>query len=159
MRVVFFSFHYQRDIWRARYIKSSWYYAETREAAGFWDGSIEENHPTFNDQEIKKLINQTLHGTSVTVVLIGQETSYRRWIKYEIKQSYLKNNALLGIYIHKLRNKYRKRDTKGNNPFEYVYDDYNQPLSDHVPIYDWFDDKGKYNIGSWIEEAARDVGR
>jgi hypothetical protein len=158
MRVAFFSFHYKQDIWRVNYVRRAWY-AKTWETAGFWDGSIEESHPTYNDNELEDLINDTLHGTSVTVVLIGKYTSDRHWVNYEIKQSYLRNNGLLGIYIHKLRNKYEEGDTKGNNPFDFVYDDYRRPLSKKVPTYDWFSDQGKYNIGSWIEDAARRVGR
>ena len=158
MRVAFFSFHYQQDIWRVNYVRGAWY-ADSWEAVGFWDGSIEETHPTYNKKQIRNLINENLYGTSVTVVLIGKKTSYREWVKYEIEQSYKRNNGLLGIYIHKLLDKNNESDSKGNNPFEYVYDENNEPLSDYVPTYDWFSDTARDNIGSWIEEAAQSVGR
>ena len=158
MRKVFFSFYYQRDIWRVNYIRRPWFYAGSFEAAGFWDGSIKETHPAY-DEEIKRLINKTLHGTSVTVVLIGQYTYDRKWVKYEIKQSYFRNNGLLGIHIHKLRDRNESRDRKGRNPFYYVNDENGIPLSEIVPVYDWFNDKGKKNIGIWIEKAAQRVGR
>lgn len=159
MRTVFFSFHYQQDIHRVRYIRSPQFYARNYELAGFWDGSIEETHPTFDRHQIKQLINGTLYGTSVTVVLIGKYTSDSRWVRYEIKQSYRRNNGLIGIYIHKLRNKHDQIDSKGENPFEYIKDVDGELLSYSVQTYDWFDDEAKHNIGNWIEEAAQEVGR
>ncbi|MHA2001119.1 MAG: TIR domain-containing protein [Promethearchaeota archaeon] len=159
MRKVFFSFHYQRDIHRVNYIRSPEYYAGGYELAGFWDGSIEETHPTYNEYEIKELINETLHGTSVTVVLIGRYTFQRPWVIYEIQQSFRRKNGLLGIYIHKLRDKKERTDNKGDNPFYYVRNDWNKPLSYSIPTYDWFDDEAKYNIGDWIEKAAQRVRR
>ena len=81
------------------------------------------------------------------------------WVLYEINQSYLRGNGLLGIYIHRLENRYGKRDTKGDNPFYYVRNHKGVPLSYLIPTYDWFADKAKYFIGDSIEEAARNVGR
>ena len=52
-----------------------------------------------NDDAIKRMIDKGLEGTSVTVVLIGKETSDRKWVRYEIKESYKKGNGLLGVYI------------------------------------------------------------
>ena len=152
MRVVFFSFHYSHDIWREYVVRNSWYYKESIEAAGFWDGSIRENYKTYNESELSDLIKKGLYGTSVTVVLICRYTSYWKWVKYEIKQSIKKGNGLLGIYIHNIKNKYGKTDRKGNNPFDYVYKD-GRKLSYLYPIYDWVYDKGKLNLGDWIEEA------
>ena len=40
-RRVFFSFHYERDIWRANVVRNSWV-TQDREAAGFWDASLWE---------------------------------------------------------------------------------------------------------------------
>ncbi|MHA1718886.1 MAG: hypothetical protein ACTSXK_05115 [Promethearchaeota archaeon] len=65
----------------------------------------------------------------------------------------------MGIYIHKLRDKFGNSDEKGNNPFDYTYDEFGNNLSNYIPTYDWFDDVGRKNIGFWIEEAAKSVGR
>ena len=40
-RRVFFSFHYERDIWRVNVVRNSWL-TKGREAAGFWDASLWE---------------------------------------------------------------------------------------------------------------------
>jgi len=38
-RRVFFSFHYEKDIWRASQVRNSWVMKPDREAAGFWDAA------------------------------------------------------------------------------------------------------------------------
>ncbi len=41
-RRTFFSFHYQNDIWRVWNVKNSWVVNGSREAYGFFDGSVIE---------------------------------------------------------------------------------------------------------------------
>ncbi len=86
-----------------------------------------------------------MHGTSVTVVLIGAQTATRKWVRYEIEYSLEKGNALLGVYIHNIKDKYEQRDKKGANPF--------QIMGINARTYDWVEDDGYNNLGSWIEEA------
>lgn len=38
-RKVFFSFHYERDVWRAAQVRNSWVTKPDRETAGFWDSA------------------------------------------------------------------------------------------------------------------------
>ena len=158
MRVVFFSFHYD-DIWRVNQIRNSWYYQESRKIAGFWDGSLRETYQTYDVKKIREIINDGLRGTSVTVVLIGKYTSYRNWVKYEIRQSFLKGNGMFGIYIHNQKDQNGKTCKKGNNPFDWVFDDQGRKLSILFPTYDWKYDDGFNNFADWIENAARDVNR
>jgi len=152
MRVVFFSFYYSQDVWRAYVVRNSWYYKGSREVSGFWDGSLRETYKTYKESEIRDLIKEGLYGTSVTVVLIGRNTSYRKWVKFEIEQSYEKGNGLLGIYIHNIKNRYGETDKEGNNPFDYIYKD-GRKLSYLYPTYEWVYDNGQKNLGDWIEEA------
>jgi len=97
-RRVFFSFHYERDIWRANVVRNSWV-TQDREAAGFWDASLWEEAKKQGDEAIKRMINRGLENTSVTAVLIRSETASREWVQYEIKRSYERLNGLLGIFI------------------------------------------------------------
>jgi hypothetical protein len=101
-------------------------------------------------------------GTSVTVVLIGAETSTRQYVGYEIKLSHNRGNGMLGIYIHNMKDVNSKTDTKGANPLanwhveregKKVY------LSDIYPTYDWVNDEGYKNLGTWIEAAAKKAGK
>jgi hypothetical protein len=80
VRRVFFSFHYERDIWRANVVRKSWV-TQDRVAAGFWDASLWQKAKKEGDQAIKRMIDNGMKGTSVTTVLIGAKTSGRRWVK------------------------------------------------------------------------------
>lgn len=102
-RRVFFSFHYEKDIWRASQVRNSWVTKPDREAAGFWDAASWEEIKKKGDEAVKRWIRDQLNGTSVTVVLIGTETSERRYVQYEIEQSWERNNGLIGVYIHNIK--------------------------------------------------------
>ena len=161
-RRVFFSFHYERDIWRASQVRNSWVTKPDREAAGFWDAAAWEEVKKKGEEAVKRWITKQLEGTTVTVVLIGAETSERKYVIYEIKRSYARGNGLLGVYIHKLKDKDGKVDYKGKNPFDNLYiekDGRKVYLSEIYPTYDWVDDDGYNNFGDWVEKAAKKAGR
>ena len=120
VRRVFFSFHYERDVWRANVVRKSWVTKPNREAAGFIDSAEFEALKRQGEEAIKRWINHQLEGTSVTVVLIGAETYKRDWVRYEIAKSFDKNNGQLGVYINKIQDRNRYTDYKGANPFEYL---------------------------------------
>lgn len=160
-RRVFFSFHFERDIWRANQVRNSWV-TQDRQAAGFWDASLWEEAKKKGDAEIKKMIDEGLKNTSVTVVLIGAETASRTYVQYEIEQSVACRNGLLGVRIHSLKNQAGNTDTWGSNPFDNVYEIINgirMQVSQRVKVYDWSLNEGYTNFGDWVEQAAKDVGR
>jgi len=97
---VFFSFYYERDIWRANQVRNSWVTKPDRQDAGFWDKASWEKVQKEEDEAIKRWIRAQMAGTSVTVVLIGAETSSRKWVKFEVQESYDEGKGMLGIYIH-----------------------------------------------------------
>jgi len=151
-RRAFFSFHYERDVWRAGQVRNSWVTKPDREAAGFWDTAEWEAVERQGDEAIKRWIDRQLEGTSVTVVLIGAETSSRRWIRYEIKRSYEKGNGIIGIYIHNLKDSNGNTDTQGDIDFGEING--GLELKDVCTFYDWARDDGYNNLGEWIERAA-----
>ena len=63
----------------------------------FIDGSIWEKEKSNGQTVIKNLIEAGFMKTSVTTVLIGDETAERRLVKYEIVKSFEKGNGILGI--------------------------------------------------------------
>jgi len=146
-RRVFFSFHYERDIWRANVVRKSWV-TKDREGAGFFDASLWEAAKKKGDAAIKKMIDDALKNTSVTVVLIGAQTANRSYVKYEIEQSIARGNGLLGIRIEKIKNKDGYTDEAGPNP-----------LSSKYRLHLWNKDDGYENFGAWVERAAKDAGR
>lgn len=144
-RRVFFSFEYSHDVSRANVVRKGWV-TQGRQAAGFVDAAAFEKAKN-NRASIEKWIREQLRGTSVTVVLVGSHTCGSYYVKYEIEQSKLRRNGLLGIDISKIAN------LKGETSH----------CCDCLPtgysFYRWNRDKGYKNMGDWIEEAARKAGR
>lgn len=161
-RRVFFSFHYERDIWRASRVRNSWVAKPDRETAGFWDAADWEEVKKKGDDEIRKWINKQLDGTSVTVVLIGAETSNRKWVKYEVQKSHDRGNGMLAIYIHKMKDQDGNTDAKGDTYFgELEKNSSGDSVYFHqlYPSYDWVDDDGYNKLGDWVEKAAKKAGK
>lgn len=151
-RRTFFSFRYKNDNWRANVVRNSWV-CQGCQSAGFFDSAEWEEVKKKDDSKIKEWIDEQLHGTSVTVVLIGDDTYNKKWINYEIISSYNKGNGLLGIYIHNIKNAKGEVSNKGVNPFSKW--DWSKTETGTPKVYDWFKDDGYNNIGKWIEEAAQ----
>lgn len=141
-RKVFFSFHYERDIWRTNVVRNSGI-VEGSAAAGFHDASLWEEAKRKGDADVKKLIDNGLVGTSVTVVLIGAATAQRKFVDYEIAQSAARGNGLLGIYISGIKSQAGTTDTQGPAPARL--------LTAGAPCYYW--DRTKF--GEWIEAAYK----
>jgi len=141
-RRAFFSFHYERDIWRTNVVRNSGV-VEGSAAAGFHDASLWEEAKEKSDAEVKKLIDKGLLGTSVTIVLIGAETSTRKFVDYEIEQSIARGNGLLGIKISGIRDKDGKTDAQGAVPARLT--------KAGAPSYTWDRDK----FGDWVEAAYK----
>jgi hypothetical protein len=157
-RHAFFSFHHARDVGRAGQVRNSWV-TKDRVDAGFWDAAEWEEVKKKDDAAIHRWIDKQMEGTSVTVVLIGTETSQRKHILYEIEQSHKLGKGMLGIYIHNMKDSNSKTDTKGANPFTaYTFKDKAGNVITY-PTYDWVSDNGRDNLGSWIEAAAKKAGR
>lgn len=145
-RRVFFSFKYE-DVSRAMVVRNSWVTQGGQQAAGFVDAADFEKIKRQGDAAIKRWIDDQLKGTSVTVVLVGQDTCSSRWVKYEIAKSIEIGNGLLGIDISKIE------DLKGNTS------DRCGELPKGYPFYLWFKEDGYNNMGKWIEKAAQAAGR
>jgi antiphage defense system Thoeris ThsB-like protein len=142
-RRVFFSFHYDKDVWRANQVRNSNMVAGT-DTAGFFDHSEYEEAEKTGGDGIRQMILKHLKNTSVTVVLIGVETAHRPWVQYEIEQSAQKN-GLLGIYIHHLK------DQNGNaSPFR--GEKPTVPYGTYFPAYEW--DKDLERFKQEIEAAG-----
>lgn len=144
-RRVFFSFHFDADIWRANQVRNCNVVAGA-DVAGFFDHSEYEDAKKKGADGIKRMISKHLAGTSVTVVLIGKETANRPWVKEEIRLSIAQNNGLLGIYIHHLKNqKSESAWWRGAKP--------DVPYGVEFPAYDWDGDLDR--LRKEIEAAGR----
>ena len=177
-RKVFFSFHYEKDNWRVSQVRNNW--VTKGKANSFLDKAEWESIKKNGEGQIKNWINKQLKGTSITVVLIGTQTATRKWVNYEIEQSLANRNALLGIYIHNLKDRFGKtQSTKGKNPFrnwciakdsngkkyiikvsEYknnsgIFGKYKSANYLSVDTYNWKLNDGYNNISKWIEKAIK----
>ena len=146
-RKVFFSFHYSRDAWRVGQVRNCNVISDY-DKPPFYDKADWEAIKRQGDQAIKNWIEKQLDGTSVTVVLIGKETSTRPWVRYEIKRSIDLGKGLIGIDISKIKDRDRNTDDTGINPLPTGYKKYL-----------WNTDNGRENLGTWIERAAREANR
>jgi hypothetical protein len=145
-RRVFFSFHYEQDIWRATNVRNAGKVDATA-AAGWDDASLWEKAKRDGDAEIKRLIGDGLKDTTVTAVLIGTETASRPWVTYEIEQSVERGNGLLGVHIHGIKDQDGHRSRRGKVPKALSTGDYR--------VYDW----SRSSFGRWVEHAALDADK
>ena len=155
-RRTFFSFHYKPDNWRAGQVRNM--------------GVVEGNEPVSDndwgevteggEDAIKEWIDDQMKGRSCVIVLIGNKTAGRKWIKYEIEKAWNDGKGLLGIYIHGLKNQDGEQSSKGKNPFEAFTVGEKENLSNIVKAYDPPYKTSRYvydhiaeNIADWTEEA------
>jgi hypothetical protein len=144
-RKVFFSFKYD-DVHRAMNVRNSNVLTGAIKS-GFIDKADFEKVEREGDRAIKNWIDNQLDGTSVTVVLVGEKTDKSRWVKYEIDQSIARGNGILTLDISKIENLQGKTTNC---------------CSLRVPGYKhylWNNDKGRENLGSWVEAAAKAAGK
>lgn len=151
----FYSFHYKPDNWRASKVRNM--------------GVVEGNRPaTDNDWEavvgggdkaIEKWIADQMYGKSVVILLIGEKTAGRKWIKHEIEKAWSDKKGLLGIYIHNITDSNDDQSSKGRNPFDdftvgdknlsNIVKAYDPPFKTSANVYNHI----KENLEDWIDKA------
>lgn len=151
-RKTFFSFHYKRDAWRASQVRNSNVVASD-DTYGYVDSVDWEQIERQGDAAIERWIADQLKNTSVTVVLIGAETSERDWVDHEIRESWARGNAVLGLKIHGIKDQKQQTDVAGANPLDGIALADGTRLSAVCPTYDWVSQDGRANLGRWIEAA------
>jgi hypothetical protein len=106
---------------------------------------------------IKNWIADQLKGTSVTVVLIGPETDSRKWVVYELQESYKKGNALLGVTLHNINDFSGNTDKAGSAYFGALGKDKSGNdvyFASIAKTYDWVSNDGYNNFGKWVEDVV-----
>ena len=158
-RRVFFSFHHQEDIFQVMQVRNSWNLPAFRDSQPILDKAEFEKIKLRGQDAVKSWIDTQMKGCGVLVVLIGEHTHSRPWVKYEIASAHLQKMGILGISLGgmKTMNGY---ETKGYglSPFNFVYPN-SQIYVPEYPIYNWVTNFGRENIGNWVENAARLAGR
>lgn len=155
-RQVFFSFEYNKDVWRAAQVRNM---GKVSNESTFSDNDWEEVKSK-SDTAIKKWINEQMAKRSCIVVLIGKTTSSRKWVKYEIEKAYELNKGIVGINIHKLKDKEGKQTDQGANPFYSIYTNDGERLSKYVTCFDSVYKSSQYvydDIKDHIEDLIEDA--
>lgn len=145
-RRVFFSFHY-KYVWKVNQIRGIPNVTGTA-AAGFQDASLWEEAKKKGDKEIKKMIDEALERTSVTVVFVTHGTKDRKYIDYEIEQSLARGNGLVAVQIHHLKDKDGNTGSPGAIP--------SQIEKNGFKAYKYTNSEA---LSKWIEEAAKLAGK
>lgn len=100
-RRVYFSFHYGNDSNRANVVRNCDMISRQYDGVvRFQDKSLWDEVQGQGAAATKRFIDRGLEGSSVTCVLIGQQTWQRQWVRYEILASLSRNNGIFGVNIH-----------------------------------------------------------
>lgn len=95
-RKVFISYHHDTD--QVYYDLFSQYFSETLNL--FYDNSLERALDSTNSEYLnRKIREEYIFGTSLTIVLCGSETGKRRWVDWEIHATLHHQHGLLGIVL------------------------------------------------------------
>lgn len=162
-RKVFYSFHYDNDIMRVMTVRNRWVTQGGQVASDIIDKAEFEQIKRKGESAVKSWIDKQLEGTSVTVVLLGTETLTRPYVKYEICQSINRGNAIIGVHINNIRDARTMRISSKADVNQIVgkYNDGSSVYFNDIcdGIYDYTNNDGYSNLGSWVENAARIKGK
>lgn len=151
----FLSFHYKPDNWRVQQIKQMGAIEEQPLlAANKWE-EIKKN----GDAAIEKWIADNMKGKDCLVVLVGEKTAGRRWVKHEIRTAWAKGMGMLAIHIHNLADSEGNQSKKGADPFTGITVDgetvkgkvYDPPYTLSKNVYNYIAE----NIESWVDAAIK----
>jgi len=158
-RQVFYSFHYDNDVFRVQQVRNI--------------GAIEGNASVAKNEweqiqrtpnGVKRWIDENMNYRSCVIVLVGSDTWTRPWVKYEIEKAWNDGKGLFGIYIHNLKDPRTANASpmygkcvQGQNPFDKVTLDNGKKLSQYVKCYnpnstDAYNDIA-VNLDKWVEDA------
>jgi hypothetical protein len=129
---VFYSFHYSKDVMRVQQVRNI--------------GALDGNKPVSpneweqikrsGDRLIQKWIDDNLKYKRCVIVLVGEKTSERPWVQYEIVKAWNDGKGVVGVYIHNLRCPRTGFGVKGRNPFDRLTFKDGRRMSSVVTCYD-----------------------
>ncbi len=110
------------------------------------------------DTAIKTWIDENMKGRNCLVVLVGEKTASRPWVKHEIKTAWAKGLGVLAVYIHNLKDQDGKQSSKGSDPFVGLAVDgvavkgavYDPPFQVSTNVYKYISE----NLEDWIDAAV-----
>lgn len=162
-RKVFYSFCYDDDINRCMIVRNRWVTYSNQIESGIIDKAEFEKLKRTGDQAVYNWINKQLEGTSVTVVLLGANTLSRNFVQYEIRESIIRGNAIVGVYINNIEDMVTRRCSARCNLHSAIgqYEDGTPAYFDSFcdEIHDYVSEHGYSNLDKWVESAAKKKGK
>lgn len=151
----FLSFNYKPDNWRVSQVRQ----IGAIEKQPLLDSNKWEEIKKKGDAAIEKWIADNMKGKECLIVLVGEKTAGRRWVKYEIKKAWKDGLGVLAIHVHNLKDSDDKQSSKGSNPFTDLTVDgkavsgkvYDPPYTISANVYDHI----KSNIETWVSDAVK----
>ena len=110
---VFYSFHYERDVNRVQLVRN----VNALEGQPLLNGQRWEEVQRKGASAIQEWIHGQMAYKKAVIVLIGQQTASRPWVRYEIEKAWFDKKPLLGVRIHGLSS-FGQVDRPGPNPFD-----------------------------------------
>ncbi|MDR3258398.1 MAG: TIR domain-containing protein [Fusobacteriaceae bacterium] len=149
-RRVFYSFHYKKDVMRASIIRN----IGVIEGNSIVSDNDWEKVKIGGDTAIERWIDDNMNGCSCLVVLIGEDTAKRKWVKYEIEKAWNDGKGVVGIYIHNIiRYDASGYCHQGNNPFDNSF--FNRKrLSSYIQCFNPKDDDAYNDIANNLERLV-----
>lgn len=151
---VYYSFHYKRDAFRVQKVIQM----GALEGQQILKPQEWEAVKARGDKAIESWIDDKMRNKTALVVLIGTETSQRRWVRHEIIKAWNENRRMVGIHIHRLLGSTQQMDPKGANPFAKISLTNGRTMDAYVPVYDPLgaDSQAVYNtikanLKSWVD--------
>lgn len=121
-RKVYFAFHFD-DVMRVNNVRQAWKIGHPDAATmrSFYDSSLWESRQLESPESLKNLIREGVKYTSAVCVLVGSETWYRRWVRYEIARAVIDDRGLLAVHLNNIEHHQRRqRDPLGPNPLQFM---------------------------------------
>ena len=153
-RQIFYSFHYEPDVMRVHQVRNIGALDDNKPAsANNWEQIKRQG-----EASIKKWIDDNMKWRSCVVVLVGEHTANRNWVKYEIRKAWEDRKGLLAVRIHDLKCPNNGRCNPGPNPFDGLI--FKQGGCEIVPKIYTPNSSTPYtdisnNLEDWIEAAIR----
>lgn len=108
-----------------------------RERTTVIDRSIWEKVKIRNPGLLTSIIRKGLDGTTATVVLAGEETWQREWVRYEIAFSLARGNGLATVYIDGCNCPNEGYGVRGHNPLSFIALGWNHRLYEVNNFGEW----------------------
>ena len=114
---VFFSFCCKDDLSRVNLLRHTWESAQSWQR-NFVDNAQWEKAKIENPKSLKRLSKDALKLSTVTIVLIGENTWLRRFVLYEIARSFLQGNGQIGLQLGQFNCPENGLCQQGPNPYD-----------------------------------------